>query len=144
VEAYLKGARQSGRKIECGGDRPAGRGFYLRPAVITGVETSDACWKEEIFGPVACVRAFDDEEAMLREVNDSPYGLSGSLWTRDLARALRVARRVEAGVISINCHNSVHTEAPFGGWKQSGLGRDLGQAALEGFSELKNIYISET
>ncbi len=144
VEMFLNDARQNGRKIECGGDRPPGRGFYLRPAVITGVEPGDRCWEEEIFGPVACVRAFDDEEAMIREVNASPYGLSGSLWTRDLARALRVARRVEAGVISINCHNSVHTEAPFGGWKQSGLGRDLGQAALEGFSELKNIYISET
>ena len=88
------------------------------------------------------MRAFDDEAAMLREVNDSPYGLSGSIWTRDLARALRVARRVEAGVLSINCHHSVHVEAPFGGCKQSGLGRDLGRAALEGFTEVKNVYVA--
>ena len=80
---------------------------------------------------------------MLREVNDSPYGLSASLWTRDLSRALRVAKKIESGVVSINSHNSVHTEAPFGGWKHSGLGRDLGLAALEGFTELKNIYIAE-
>jgi acyl-CoA reductase-like NAD-dependent aldehyde dehydrogenase len=79
---------------------------------------------------------------MLREVNASPYGLSGSIWTRDLQRALRVARRVEAGVLSINSHSSVHVEAPFGGFKHSGLGRDLGQAALENFTELKNVYIA--
>jgi betaine-aldehyde dehydrogenase len=80
---------------------------------------------------------------MLAEVNASPYGLSASIWTRDLQRALRVSRRVESGVISINCHNSVHVEAPFGGYKHSGMGRDLGLAALEGFSELKNIYIAD-
>jgi acyl-CoA reductase-like NAD-dependent aldehyde dehydrogenase len=144
VESYLADARAHGRPIACGGDRPAGRGFYLRPAVITQIEPDDRCWQEEIFGPVACIRPFDDEETMLREVNASPYGLSGSLWTRDLARALRLARRIDAGVLSINCHNSVHTEAPFGGFKQSGLGRDLGLASLEGFTELKNVYIAES
>jgi acyl-CoA reductase-like NAD-dependent aldehyde dehydrogenase len=88
-----------------------------------------------------CIRPFDDEEQMLREVNDSPYGLSGSVWTRDISRALRVARRVESGVISINSNSSVHVEAPFGGFKQSGIGRDLGTAAMEGYTELKNVYI---
>jgi len=144
VEAYLASARALGRTIVCGGDRPAGKGFYLNPTIITGVETADPCWQEEIFGPVACVRPFDDEESMLHEVNASPYGLSGSLWTRDISRALRVARRIEAGVVSVNCHNSVHTEAPFGGFKHSGLGRDLGLAALEGYTEIKNIYIAES
>ena len=91
-----------------------------------------------------CIRPFDDEEEMLREVNASPFGLSGSIWTNDLKRALRVARRVESGVLSINSHSSVHVEAPFGGFKQSGIGRDLGMAALEGYTELKNIYVSET
>ena len=80
---------------------------------------------------------------MLGEVNDSRYGLSGSLWTNDLKRALRVARRVESGVLSINSHSSVHVEAPFGGFKQSGLGRDLGMAAMDGYTELKNIYVAE-
>jgi acyl-CoA reductase-like NAD-dependent aldehyde dehydrogenase len=80
---------------------------------------------------------------MLKEVNDSRYGLSGSLWTNDLKRALRVSRRVESGVLSINSHSSVHVEAPFGGFKQSGLGRDLGLAALEGYTELKNIYVGD-
>ena len=76
-------------------------------------------------------------------MNASPYGLSGSIWTNDLKRALRIARRVESGVLSINCNNSVHVEAPFGGFKQSGIGRDLGMAALEGYTELKNIYIAD-
>jgi len=88
-----------------------------------------------------CIRPFDDEEQMLREVNASPYGLSGSIWTRDLSRALRVARRVESGVLSINSNSSVHVEAPFGGFKQSGLGRDLGIAAMDGYTEVKNVYI---
>jgi acyl-CoA reductase-like NAD-dependent aldehyde dehydrogenase len=80
---------------------------------------------------------------MLAEVNASPYGLSGSLWTRDLSRAVRMARRVESGVLSINSHSSVHLEAPFGGYKQSGLGRDLGMAAMESYSELKNVYVAD-
>lgn len=111
--------------------------------MLVGCETSDRVWREEIFGPVACIRPFDREDEMLAEVNASPYGLSGSLWTNDLKRALRVSRRVESGVLSVNCHNSLHVEAPFGGFKQSGLGRDLGMAAMEGYTELKNIYIAE-
>jgi acyl-CoA reductase-like NAD-dependent aldehyde dehydrogenase len=130
-------------KLLCGGDRLVRKGYYLNPAIVVGCETSDRAWREEIFGPVVCIRPFDREEEMLAEVNDSPYGLSGSLWTNDLKRALRVSRRVESGVLSVNCHNSVHLEAPFGGFKQSGLGRDLGLAAMEGYTELKNIYIAE-
>ena len=141
-EEFLAGARQAGRKIACGGDRPFPKGYYLNPALVLGVETGDRAWREEIFGPVACIRAFDDEEAMLAEVNDSPYGLSGSLWTRDLERALRVASKVESGVLSVNCHNSVHTDAPFGGFKKSGLGRDLGMAALDNYTETKNVYVT--
>jgi acyl-CoA reductase-like NAD-dependent aldehyde dehydrogenase len=143
VEAYLKTVVSPERNILCGGDRPARKGFYLNPAVVVGCQTSDRVWREEIFGPVVCIRPFDREEEMLAEVNDTPYGLSGSLWTSNLARALRVSRRVESGVLSVNCHNSLHLEAPFGGFKQSGLGRDLGMTALEGYTELKNIYIAE-
>ena len=86
---------------------------------------------------MVCIRRFHDEEDMLREVNDTPYGLSGSIWTQHLAKAIRVARRVESGVLSINTHASVHVEAPFGGYKQSGIGRDLGMHALDGYSEIK-------
>jgi acyl-CoA reductase-like NAD-dependent aldehyde dehydrogenase len=143
VHRFVEGARAQGRTVRCGGKATGGRGYYYEPTVITGVETDDTCWSEEIFGPVACVRPFDDEATMLREVNASPFGLSGSVWTRDLSRALRVAKGIQSGVVSINSHSSVHTEAPFGGWKHSGLGRDLGHAALDCFTELKNVYVAD-
>ena len=143
VESYIESARTEGRTLACGGDRPHAKGYYLNPTVILETETNDRCWKEEIFGPVVCIRRFHDEEDMLREVNDTPYGLSGSIWTQHLAKAIRVARRVESGVLSINTHASVHVEAPFGGYKQSGIGRDLGMHALDGYSEIKNIFIAE-
>src|SRR5688572_19502998 len=126
-----------------GGKRPGGKGYFLQPAVVLNVKAEERIWREEVFGPVVCIRPFEDEQEMLAEVNASPYGLSGSLWTNDLKRALRVARKVESGVLSINSHSSVHVEAPFGGFKQSGLGRDLGMSALEGYTELKNIYFGE-
>ena len=141
VEGFLDEARRDNRSFACGGDRPRDTGCYLSPAVVLGCETTDRIWREEVFGPVVCIRPFSDEEQMLREVNESPYGLSGSIWTRDLDRALRVARRVESGVLSINSNSSVHVEAPFGGFKQSGIGRDLGMTAMEGYTELKNVYI---
>jgi betaine-aldehyde dehydrogenase len=144
VEEYLSDAKAHGSKFACGGGRLPGKGFYLEPTVLLGVEKTDRCWREEIFGPVVCLTPFDDEAQMLQEVNASHYGLSGSVWTNDLRRALRVARAVESGVLSINSHSSVHVEAPFGGFKRSGLGRDLGMTAMEGFTELKNVYIAES
>lgn len=143
VEEYIADARKFGSKFACGGARPHPKGYYLEPTVLLDVGKNDRCWREEIFGPVVCLTPFDDEAEMLREVNASPFGLSGSIWTNDLRRALRVARRVESGVLSINSHSSVHVEAPFGGFKQSGIGRDLGMAAMEGYTELKNIYVAE-
>jgi betaine-aldehyde dehydrogenase len=144
VEDYLSDARARGSKFACGGERLPGKGYFLRPAVLLGVDKAERCWREEIFGPVVCIAPFDDESQMLRDVNASPYGLSGSLWTNDLRRALRVARAVESGVLSVNSHSSVHVEAPFGGFKRSGLGRDLGMTAMEGYTELKNVYIAES
>ncbi len=144
VEEYLADARAQGSNFASGGGRPQAKGYYLEPTVLLGVEKKARCWREEIFGPVVCITPFTDEEQMLREVNNSPYGLSASLWTNDLSRALRVSRRIESGVVSVNSHSSVHVEAPFGGFKQSGMGRDLGMAAMEGYTELKNVYIAET
>ena len=97
--------------------------------------------REEIFGPVLCAMPFDTEEEAVRIANDSTYGLSGSIWTQDIERALRVARAVETGVISVNTGHSVHLEAPFGGVKQSGVGRELGLAVLDHYSELKSVFI---
>jgi betaine-aldehyde dehydrogenase len=139
VEQFLKTAPH----IACGGGRLGRKGYFLQPTIVLGCETTDRIWREEVFGPVVCIRAFEDEEQMLAEVNDSPFGLSGSIWTNDLKRALRVARRMESGVLSVNSHSSVHVEAPFGGYKKSGIGRDLGTAAMEGYTELKNVYIAE-
>jgi betaine-aldehyde dehydrogenase len=141
VEDYLNDARARKTTFACGGSRPLAKGYFLEPTVLVGVDKADRCWREEIFGPVVCVTPFDDEAGMIRDVNASPYGLSGSLWTNDLRRALRVARQVESGVLSVNSHSSVHVEAPFGGFKQSGIGRDLGLAAMEGYTELKNVYV---
>jgi betaine-aldehyde dehydrogenase len=143
VEDYLSTTEKGRHKMlgQDGASLPK-KGFFLPPKIVLGCEPEDKIWREEIFGPVVCIRPFDSEEAMLAEVNASPYGLSGSLWTNDLRRALRVASRVESGVLSINSHSSVHVETPFGGFKQSGFGRDHGMKAMESFTEIKNIYIA--
>ena len=112
VEDYLSDARANRARFALGGNRCEPRGYYLEPAVLVDVEKTQRCWREEIFGPVVCIAPFDDERQMIREVNASPYGLSGSIWTNDLRRALRVARAVESGVLSMNSHSSVHVEAP--------------------------------
>jgi betaine-aldehyde dehydrogenase len=143
VEEFLADARKRGSKFACGGGRPLKKGYYLDATVLLDVGKEDRCWREEIFGPVVAITPFEDEAQMIREVNASPYGLSGSIWTNNLSRALRVSRAVQSGVLSVNSHSSVHVEAPFGGFKTSGIGRDLGMAALEGYTELKNVYIAE-
>jgi betaine-aldehyde dehydrogenase len=143
VEEFLADARKCGSKFACGGGRPCNNGYYLDATVLLDVGKEDRCWREEIFGPVVAIAPFEDEAQMIREVNASPYGLSASLWTNDLRRALRVSRAVQSGVLSVNSHSSVHVEAPFGGFKTSGIGRDLGMAAMEGYTELKNVYVAE-
>jgi len=122
------------------GSAPEGAGFWFAPTVLSPVEPSDRVAQEEVFGPVAAVIAFRDEAEAIRLANDTIYGLSGSVWTRDGARALRVARAIETGVISINANTSVRVTTPFGGFKQSGYGRELGPHALEAYTEVKTIF----
>jgi acyl-CoA reductase-like NAD-dependent aldehyde dehydrogenase len=122
------------------GSAPDGPGYWFPPTVLAPVSNDDRPAREEIFGPVACVIPFEDESEAIRIANDTIYGLSGSVWTRDGAKALRVARAVETGVISINSNTSVRVSTPFGGFKQSGVGRELGPDALDAYSEVKNVY----
>ena len=140
TERYVALGKEEGARLVCGGSRVAGPGFFLRPAVFADAKPGMCIVDEEIFGPVASVIAFDTEDEAIAIANDSIYGLSGSLWTNDLKRGLRVARAVETGVMSVNSSSSVHLQAPFGGFKQSGLGRELGLHALDHYSEIKNIY----
>ena len=122
------------------GSAPGGPGFWFPPTVLGPLSNDDRAAREEIFGPVAAVIPFEGEEEAIRLANDTIYGLSGSIWTRDGARALRVARGIETGVLSVNSNTSVRVSTPFGGFKQSGVGRELGPHALEHYSELKNVY----
>jgi acyl-CoA reductase-like NAD-dependent aldehyde dehydrogenase len=124
------------------GSAPEGAGFWFAPTVLAPVKASDRVAQQEVFGPIAAVIPFDDEEEAIRLANDTIYGLSGSIWTRDGARALRVARAVETGVLSINANTSVRVTTPFGGFKQSGYGRELGPHALEAYTEVKTIYFA--
>src|SRR5918997_1353274 len=124
------------------GDAPEGSGFWYPPVVLAPVDNKDRAAAEEIFGPVVAVIPFEDEDDAVRLANDTVYGLSGSIWTENGARALRVARRIEAGVISVNSNTSVRVATPFGGMKQSGVGRELGPHALDYYTEVKNVYIS--
>jgi acyl-CoA reductase-like NAD-dependent aldehyde dehydrogenase len=123
------------------GDVPDAAGFWY-PCTLVEASNDDRIAREEVFGPVAAVIPFSDEADAVRIANDTPYGLSGSIWTRDGARALRVARALETGVLSINSNSSVRPSTPFGGFKQSGFGRELGMHALEGYSEVKNVFYS--
>ncbi len=137
VQAYLDEV-----EVAFAGSAPDGDGFWVPPSVVATEDASSRIWREEVFGPVVAVMPFDDEAHAVELANDTEYGLSGSIFTNDLGRGLRVARAVEAGNLSVNSHSSVRYWTPFGGYKQSGLGRELGPDAPLAFTEEKNVFIA--
>ena len=137
VQAYLDQV-----EVAFAGSTPGGDGFWVPPSVVATEDPSAPIWREEVFGPVVAVMPFDDEAHAVELANDTEYGLSGSIYTNDLGRGLRVARAVEAGNLSVNSHASVRYWTPFGGYKQSGLGRELGPDAPMAFTEEKNVFIA--
>jgi betaine-aldehyde dehydrogenase len=145
VKDYIEIGLGEGATIVVGGTAPEdpalADGAYLLPTVFDGVDNDMRIAREEIFGPVVSIIPFDTEEEALRLANATPYGLSGSIWSRDIGKALRAAKALQAGVISVNSNSSVHTEAPFGGYKMSGIGRELGMSALDLYTETKNVFI---
>ncbi|HEX4727349.1 MAG TPA: aldehyde dehydrogenase family protein, partial [Jatrophihabitans sp.] len=138
----VAGFVNGGSQVAFRGSAPSGLGFWFPPTVLTPGRSDDPVLREEIFGPVVTVQSFSDEAAGIALANDSEFGLSGSIWTRDVARALRVSRAVDSGNLSVNSHSSVRYWTPFGGFKSSGLGRELGPDAPLAFTETKNVFIS--
>ena len=145
VRGFVEGAADAGDApvdVAFRGAAPEGAGWWYPPTVVLPRSTQDRVWREEVFGPVVSVMAFDDEADAIAKANDTAYGLSGSIWTGDVGRAIRVARGVEAGNLSVNSHSSVRYSTPFGGFKASGIGRELGPDALDAFTEVKNVFIN--
>jgi acyl-CoA reductase-like NAD-dependent aldehyde dehydrogenase len=145
VRDYIEIGLAEGANLVVGGTAPddpsLADGAYLMPAVFDGVSNDMRIAKEEIFGPVVSIIPFDSEAEAIRLANATPYGLSGSVWSRDIGKALRTAKGIQTGNLSVNSNSSVHIEAPFGGYKMSGIGRELGMAAIDLYTETKNVFI---
>jgi phenylacetaldehyde dehydrogenase len=142
VLGYIESGRKGGAKVMTGGDAPAGQGYYVKPTVIANVRQDMAIVREEIFGPVLVAQRFDDLEEIAAMANDSPYGLGASIWGRDISAIHRLIPKVRAGTVWVNCHNFVDPAMPFGGYKQSGFGREHSHTVFEHYTEIKSVCIA--
>ncbi len=143
VMGYIEAGRKAGATVAVGGDAPASDGgYYVNPTVLVDVAPDMSVVREEIFGPVLVAQRFDDLDQVAREANDSEYGLGASVWTRDIATMHKMAAKIRSGTVWGNCHAMIDPVLPFGGYKQSGLGREMGRAGVEVYTELKTVIIS--
>ena len=146
ILSYIDIAKSEGATIACGGERctegELAKGAFMEPTLITNVTNDMRVAQEEIFGPVACVIKFKTEDEVIEMANDSKYGLGGAVWTRDINRAIRVSRAIETGRMWVNTYNAIPAGAPFGGYKQSGIGRETHKVILEHYTQMKNIMIN--
>jgi acyl-CoA reductase-like NAD-dependent aldehyde dehydrogenase len=141
VKNYLDVGKKEGAKVTAGGELGTGKGYFVKPTVFADVNNNMKIAREEIFGPVATAIPFKDESDAILQGNDTEYGLAAAVWTRDIGRAHKVARALKAGTVWVNCYNQIDAISPFGGYKQSGFGRELGKHALELYSQVKSVYV---
>jgi len=139
---YIKSGKDEGATCLIGGDREGQEGYFIQPTIFTEVKPEMKIHKEEIFGPVVVVMKFKDEEDVVRQANDTIYGLASAIHSRDVTKALRVSKRIKAGTVWINCYNQLASQVPFGGFKESGVGRELGSYALSNYTAVKTVFIN--
>jgi len=139
---YIKSGKDEGATVHLGGDRVGTEGYYIQPTIFTETKPDMKIVQEEIFGPVGVVIKFEDEEDIIRQANDSVYGLAAAVFTQDINRALVTANKLKAGTVWVNCVNVLNANVPFGGFKQSGIGRELGEYALENYTNVKAVHVN--
>src|ERR1700683_1813872 len=141
VKGYLELGKQEGARVTIGGSAGEGKGYYIKPTIFADVTNNMKIAREEIFGPVAVAIPFKDENDAVFQGNDTTYGLAAAVWTRDISRAHRVARALKAGTVWVNCYGMIDTSSPFGGYKQSGFGREGGRHVIDLFTQIKSVYV---
>ena len=141
VMGYIESGRDQGAKLVCGGDRVGDRGYFIQPTVFADVQDDMKIAREEIFGPVMSIIPFKTADEVVTRANRTTYGLAAAVWTRDIKKAHAIANNVRAGTVWVNCYNVLDTRAPFGGFKQSGIGRELGEYGLQQYTEVKTVTV---